>query len=202
MISLKKIFKAMVCLLSILVVYGLSVGPVLRVTRDNRPINNIAAGFYHPVLNIGNTGGWPILRTYLRLWGVYEPAAEWRLAPALPDIAGITRFECARCPLEDAVWRSLPSEDGKFIIETIRDAGPWEPKSTRGWLFGRIMPAPADFAVCMVTEDGRQYDVTFRKHAQSFSRGQMVWDVPTASAIQIIQRIKRTFESNDNARSK
>ena len=192
--TLRNIFRSVGWLLSLFVVYGLSVGPVLRITSGNRHINNIAAGFYHPVLSIGNTDGWPLLRTYLRLWRVYEPVAEWRLAPQLPDFANITRFECARCPLDDAAWRSLPWEHGKFILEAIRDAGPWEPKSTRGWLFGRILPAPADFAVAMITDDGRQYEVSFSRHAQSFSMGKMVWDIPTASTTQIMQRIEPLFE--------
>lgn len=55
--------------------YFLSLGPVLKLARDTR-IETMVDKFYSPLLDSGGTPTWPIVRLYLRLWGLYHPIED------------------------------------------------------------------------------------------------------------------------------
>lgn len=55
--------------------YFLSMGPVLRVSMDTR-FERVADWLYHPLLNSGDTPAWPVVRWYLRVWGLYHPIVD------------------------------------------------------------------------------------------------------------------------------
>ena len=57
--------------------YLLSLGPVLRLATDTR-VESVVEDFYAPVLD---RSGWPAVRWYLRVWGLYHPVAD---SPNLP----------------------------------------------------------------------------------------------------------------------
>ncbi len=55
--------------------YFLSIGPVLKLTIDTR-VEAMMDKFYSPLLDSSDTPAWPIVRRYLRLWGLYHPIED------------------------------------------------------------------------------------------------------------------------------
>ncbi len=178
-------------LVGILVLYALSVGPVLRISSGTR-LDQVVDSFYQPVLELGNTAAWPVLRSYLRLWGVYHPVAEWALAPNLPDAEIVSSYDCALVSPKQTDWRPLSKRDGDFILASLKESLPWEPKITRA--FGWLMPPSDDFVFRAVTKDGVEHELTFTRRAESFRNGQMVWDVPGSKGNRIAEITERVLK--------
>ena len=178
-------------LVGILVLYALSVGPVLRISSGTR-LDQVVDLFYQPVLELGNTAAWPVLRSYLRLWGVHHPVAEWALAPNLPDAEIVSSYDCALASPKQTDWRPLRKRDGDFILASLKESLPWEPKRTSA--FGWLMPPSDDFAFRAVTRDGVEHELTFTRRAESFRNGQMVWDVPGSKGNRIAEITERVLK--------
>ena len=63
------------CVLGAGLLYFLSIGPLLKLATDTH-VEAMADKFYSPLLDSGETPVWPIVRRYLRLWGLYHPIED------------------------------------------------------------------------------------------------------------------------------
>lgn len=121
-----------------------------------------------------------------------EPRSK--VIPRHPPAASVVRFEAARMPSRDAVWRRLPREHGEFVLSATESLPEWRANSQSEGPLGCILPPPNDFAVRAVTQDGGEFYLTFSFHAELVWVGHRLLDVPASTSIRIFQRVESVLK--------